>query len=125
MWLKKASVIAVDQNKTLQNLKDAAPDGKNYTNGDDNSFKTYAISNTTIGDGKPANLSNYIYFPAVGYYIQSGQNGQLKFVGSKAFYWSSTARPYTNLLAYNLLIEKGKVAAGYGGRANAHCLWPK
>lgn len=127
MWLKKGSVIAADQNKTLQNLKDAAPDGKNYTNGDNNSFKTYAISNETITNGKPANLSNYIYFPAVGLYIQtpSGQDGQLKSVGSRAFYWSSTARPYTNLIAYNLLIEKGKVAAGYGSRANAHCLWPK
>ncbi len=125
MWLKKGSVIAADQNKTLQNLKDAAPDRKNYTNGDNNSFNTYAISNTTITYGKPANLSNYIYFPAVGLYIQSGQNGQLKDVGSRAYYWSSTARPYTNLVAYNLLIEKGKVAAGYGGRANAHCLWPQ
>ncbi len=125
MWLKKGSVIAADQNKTLQNLKDAAPDRKNYTNGDNNSFKTYAISNTDIKDGKPANLSNYIYFPAVGLYIQSGQNGQLKDVGSRAYYWSSTARPFTNLIAYNLLIEKGKVAAGYGNRVNAHCLWPK
>ena len=125
MWLKKGSVIAADQNKTLQNLKDAAPDRKNYTNGDNNSFKTYAISNTDIKDGKPANLSNYIYFPAVGLYIQSGQDGQLKSVGSRAFYWSSTARPYGNLIAYNLLIEKGKVAAGYGNRVNAHCLWPE
>ena len=125
MWLKKGSVIAADQHKTLQNLKDAAPDGKNYTNGDNNSFKTYDIKNTNIKNGKPANLSNYIYFPAVGLYIQSGQDGQLKSVGSRAFYWSSTARPYTNLIAYNLLIEKGKVAAGYGARANAHCLWPK
>ncbi|WP_455537544.1 hypothetical protein [Prevotella koreensis] len=125
MWLKKGSVIAADQNKTLQNLKDAAPDRKNYTNSDNNSFKTYAISNTDIKDGKPANLSNYIYFPAVGLYIQSGQNGQLKDVGSRAYYWSSTARPFTNLIAYNLLIEKGKVAAGYGNRVNAHCLWPQ
>ena len=125
MWLKKGSVIAADQNKTLQNLKDAAPNGKNYANGNNDSFKDYDISNTTITYGKPANLSNYIYFPAVGLYIQSGQDGQLKSVGSRAYYWSSTARPYTNLIAYNLLIEKGKVAAGYGGRANAHCLWPK
>ena len=125
MWLKKGSVIAVEQHKTSQDLKNAAPNGKNYANGDVNSFKDYAISNETITNGKPANLSNYIFFPAVGYYIQSGQDGQLKFVGSRAYYWSSTARPYTNLVAYNLLIEKGKVAAGYGGRANAHCLWPK
>ena len=125
MWLKKGSVIAADQNKTLQNLKDAAPNGKNYANGNNDSFKDYDISNTTITYGKPANLSNYIYFPAVGLYIQSGQDGQLKSVGSRAYYWSSTARPYTNLIAYNLLIEKGKVAAGYGGRANAHCLWPQ
>ena len=126
MWLKKGSVIAGDQHKTLQELKNAAPNGKNYANGDVNSFKDYDKSNTTITDGKPANLSNYIFFPAVGYYIQtSDKKGQLKFLGSKAFYWSSTARPYTNLIAYNLLIEKGKVAAGYGNRANAHCLWPK
>ena len=125
MWLKKGSVIAAEQHKTSQDLKNAAPNGKNYANGDVNSFKDYAISNETITNGKPANLSNYIFFPAVGYYIQSGQDGQLKFVGSRAYYWSSTARPYTNLVAYNLLIEKGKVAAGYGGRANAHCLWPK
>ena len=73
-------------------------------------------------------MSNYIYFPAVGLYIQrqsDDHDGQLKDVGSRAYYWSSTARPYGNLIAYNLLIEKGKVAAGYGNRANAHCLWPK
>lgn len=128
MWLKKGSVIAAEQHKTSQDLKNAAPNGKNYANGDVNSFKDYAISNETITNGKPANLSNYIYFPAVGLYIQrqsDDHDGQLKDVGSRAYYWSSTARPYGNLIAYNLLIERGKVAAGYGGRANAHCLWPQ
>ena len=127
MWLKKGSAIADEQHKTLQNLKDAAPNGKNYASGDVNSFKDYAISNETVTKGKPANLSKYIYFPAVGLYIQDQQNknGQLKSVGSRAFYWSSTARPFENSNAYNLLIEEGKVSAGYGARGNAHCLWPK
>lgn len=123
MWLKKRSVIAAEQHKTLQDLKKAAPDRTDFTKVTD--FNKYDKDNKTIKTGKPAKSSDYIFLPAVGFYTLSGQDGKLQSVGSSVYYWSSTPRPYENKNAYNLLIQKDKVHVGYGGRTNAHCLWPE
>ena len=123
MWLKKRSVIAAEQHKTLQDLKKAAPDRTDFTKVTD--FNKYDKDNKTIKTGKPAKSSDYIFLPAVGFYTLSGQDGKLQSVGSSVYYWSSTPRPYENKNAYNLLIQKDKVHVGYGGRTNAFCLWPE
>nr|WP_311151156.1 hypothetical protein [uncultured Prevotella sp.] len=125
MWLKKRSVIATEQHKTLQDLKKAAPDDFDFTSASATNFDKYIKDNTSIKLDKPAKSFDYIFLPAFGYYIKDGENGKLKNVGNSVYYWSSTPRPYNNGNAYNLLIQKDKVHVGYGDRANAFCLWPE
>ena len=126
MWLKKLSVIAKDQHKTLQELKAAAPGGTNYTTNNPSApkiYDAYVKDNTNIKLGKPTNSSDYIFLPTFGYYLAG--TGKLTFLGRYGYYWSSTPRPDGGLNAYNLYIQRDKVHVGYGDRTNAHCLWPE
>lgn len=126
MWLKKLAVIAKDNNKTMQQLKAAAPGGTNYMinyPSDPKIYDKYKTDNKVITVDKPANSSNYIFLPTYGYYLTG--TGKLSFVGQRGYYWSSTPRPDGNLNAYNLYVERGTVHTGYGDRKNAHCLWPE
>ena len=126
MWLKKLSVIAKDQHKTLQELKAAAPGGTNYTTNNPSApkiYDAYVKDNTNIKLGKPTNSSDYIFLPTFGYYLAG--TGKLTFLGRYGYYWSSTPRPDGGLNAYNLYIRRDKVHVGYGDRTNAHCLWPE
>ena len=138
MWLKKISVIAADNNKTIQELKREAPGGTDYTKvypTDPKIYTKYSIENKNIGLGKPANSSNYIYLPTFGFYYTGSHvrdnkiyytgKGELRMVGQRGYYWSSTPRPDKNLNAYNMYIDRTTVHTGYGDRTNAHCLWPK
>lgn len=126
MWLKKLSVIAKDQHKTLQELKAAAPGGTNYTTNNPSApkiYEAYVKDNTNIKLGKPTNSSDYIFLPTFGYYLAG--TGKLTFLGRYGYYWSSTPRPDGGLNAYNLYVQRDKVHVGYGDRTNAHCLWPE
>ena len=139
MWLKKLSVIAADQRKTLEDLKKAAPGGTNYTINYPSApkiYEKYRTDNNNIKVGKPATPSNYILLPTFGYYYTgttysggvitaySGK-GELRMVGQKGYYWSSTPRPDQNLNGYNMYVARNTVHTGYGDRTNAHCLWPE
>ena len=139
MWLKKISVIATDNNKTIQELKREAPGGTDYTRvypTDPKIYTKYSIENNNIKVGKPATPSNYILLPTFGYYYTgttysggvitaySGK-GELRMVGQKGYYWSSTPRPDQNLNGYNMYVARNTVHTGYGDRTNAHCLWPE
>lgn len=126
MWLKKLSVIAKDQHKTLQELKAAAPGETDYTKNNPSApkiYDAYVKDNTNIKLGKPTNSSDYIFLPTFGYYLAG--TGKLTFLGRYGYYWSSTPRPDGGLNAYNLYIRRDKVHVGYGDRTNAHCLWPE
>ena len=126
MWLKNRTTIASDNGKTLQQLKDAAPGGTNYTivyPSDPKIYEKYVTDNRNITVGKPANSGNYIFLPTFGFYYAN--TGKLGRVGNRGYYWSSTPRPDMNLNAYNLYVERGTVHTGYGDRTNAHCLWPE
>lgn len=126
MWLKKLAVIAKDNNKTMQQLKAAAPGGTNYMinyPSDPKIYEKYETDNRDIKVGKPSNSSNYIFLPTYGYYLAG--TGKLSFVGQRGYYWSSTPRPDMNLNAYNLYVSRATVHTGYGDRTNAHCLWPE
>lgn len=139
MWLKKLNVIAKDQNKTLQDLKAAAPGGTNYTKvypAIPKLYERYNINNEKIKVGKPTDTSKYILLPLFGFYYTgttySGSTingysgkGELRVIGLRGYYWSSTPRPDMNLNGYNMYVDRSKVHAGYGDRTNAHCLWPE
>ena len=124
MWLKKLSGIAADKHTNVTEMKKAAPGGTDYTK--EQSYKIYdqfIKDNKTIKDGRPDNPNDYVYLPAIGTYILN--NGELRNVGVRGYYWSSTPRPYEALNAYNLYVQKNEVHTGYGPRNNAHWLWPQ
>ncbi len=87
IWLKKLSVIAQENGKTLSYLKRNYPHG---LKGIGNHFeKTIKLSS-----GKPDEsvINNYFFLPALGYY----GDGTLQLLGSLGLYWSSSSAPLNN-----------------------------
>lgn len=133
MWLKKRSVIAAENHKSPADLKQSAPDGTNFTATSSNPklYEKFEYDNKTITLGKPDILSNYIFLPVFGYYLTGHYSGkdlkpsELRFIGQRGYYWSSTPRPDMNLNGYNIYVARDRVHTGYGDRQNAHCLWPE
>ena len=111
MWFKKKSKISGYRT-------DAAPNGINYTTSA--YVLGYIYGNSSITTGKPGNLSEYFYLPALGFYY----NGTLHNVGSNGCYWSSTPHPYQSTQSFNLFFNSGHAAAQYpGNRDFGYPLW--
>ena len=111
-WLKKQSVIATENSKTIQQLKDKAPDGIDYTRAHLSAYKFVSIS-----EDKLNNLDDYIFLPALGSY----NLGYLGGVGENAYFWSSTPvtsawlGPIPQLATDNINVAYGLgVQKGYG-----------
>ena len=87
MWFKKQSTIAYDEHKTLQELKEKAPDGTDYTR---NGYNGYMNHNVT--QGKPTNINDYFYLPAKGVYNLPSNDGIFYIGGAypSGNYWSCT-----------------------------------
>ena len=100
MWFKKkANISGFDANKAV--------DGNDWrTNG---AGRSWSVSQT-LPDAADAN--NYFYLPALGYYY----SGQLYNVGSRGYYWSSSADPWTNSYAFGLDFYSGGVNVYGNGR---------
>ena len=88
MWFKKQSTIAHDEYKTLQELKEKAPDGTDYTK---NGY-TGGHMNHNVTQGKPTNINDYFYLPARGIYDLPSNNGIFYIGGAYpgGNYWSCT-----------------------------------
>ena len=108
IWIKKLSVIAKENGKTVEQLKAAAPDGVNYS-------KAGRANKTITGlpSDLPNNMGDYIFLPALGAYRENGT------------FWSSSFY----LLHFN--IEKGLIeilGATYKnidtGKKYEWALWP-
>ena len=101
IWLKKLSVIAQENGKTLAELKLKDPNGTNLLT----SANNYSISPIS---GKPADseIGKYFFLPALGYYLE----GQLYVLGSSGSFWSSSADPGNSEFAYFLDFGSGSVA---------------
>ena len=82
LWIKKLSVIAKENHKTLDELKNKNPDNKDMR-------IIYWINSVVPSSGKPkdSELNNYVFLPALGYYDYD----ELYVFGSEGDYWSSTA----------------------------------
>lgn len=82
LWIKKLSVIAKENHKTLDDLKNKNPEGTDMR-------ITYWINSVVPSSGKPkdSELNNYVFLPALGYYDYD----ELYVFGSEGDYWSSTA----------------------------------
>ena len=108
MWFKKKANISGYNPNT-------AVDGTDWrTNGNGNSW---SVSQTLPS---AADAGNYFYLPALGYYY----SGQLYYVGSNGWYWSSSATPWGGSYAYDLSFNSGSVyvndrSRNYGFRAEA------
>ena len=87
MWFKKQSTIVHDEHKTLQELKEKAPDGTDYTKNGYNGHMDYNIS-----QGKPTKLNDYFYLPAKGMYNLPVEDGIFYIGGTNPSgnYWSCT-----------------------------------
>ena len=119
MWFKKLSAIGAAQSpsKTVADLKAASPDGVDYTR-----ITSRAIySNNSVTPGKPSNLNDYFYLPALGTYM----DGTLYSVGTFSYYWSSTPYPLESSLssAYSLLFYSGYINVEGRSRSYGFRLW--
>ena len=101
MWFKKKSVLLAEGNynteKSADNTTDLRTTYKHYTN------TNSSIRNSGIPSAADAN--EYFYLPALGYYY----SGKLYSVGGIGIYWSSSASPLGNAIAYGLYFSGSSV----------------
>ena len=116
MWFKKKSVLLAEGNYDTEKSADNTTDLRT-------TYKYYNNTNSSINNsGLPsaADANKYFYLPALGYYYF----GQLNYVGSSGYYWSSSANPWVSGTAYSLRFDSGNVYVliyyrGNGFRAEA------
>ena len=82
-WLKKLRVIAKEEGKSVSDLKNVSPDGKDHRKEVVGSTVSNSIS-SGHWERKPANIDDYFYLPDLHCYDQTGGPG------GDAAYWSST-----------------------------------
>lgn len=117
MWFRKESVIASEQRKNLAYLKSYSPDGKNHAN--TKIFET-PPSNKKLKKGIPANMSDYIFLPAMGNYT----NGKFNSFRTYGFYWLKTPYPYDSEIAFNLFFKENEAdLSNMSNRSNRYKLW--
>ncbi|EID32655.1 hypothetical protein HMPREF9969_0799 [Prevotella sp. oral taxon 306 str. F0472] len=113
MWFKKKSVLQAEHHYDTEK----SVDGTDWrTNENDNNW---SASNTLPS---AADANKYFYLPALGCY---GFVGKLQRVGSRGYYWSSTANPRNKFSAFTLDFENGTVnVISYNGRDNGFRVEP-
>lgn len=111
IWVKKLSVIAKENGKTVEDLKAMAPDGTNYINTRNNGDKQI----NGIPTGIPADTKDYFFIPALGRHDVS------KYDGKEGFFWSSSESYYDE--AYVLHFKEGMVEVMGEKKSNHFYLW--
>lgn len=86
IWLKKLSAIAKKNGKMLSELT------RDYPHGLNGSGCNFEISVRITKFGKPNDIKDYFFLPALGSYML----GTLYGLGSSGFYWSSSSSPINN-----------------------------
>lgn len=118
IWIKKLSVIAKENGKTVEQLKAAAPDGVNYS-------KAGRANKTITGlpSDLPNNMGDYIFLPALGAYRENGT------FWSSTVYQTGTFTNYSYVLHFN--VDKGIIEILGTGHKNIdtgekykYALWP-
>lgn len=117
IWIKKLSVIAKENGKTVEQLKAAAPDGANYE------VKEGALKTITgLPSDLPNNMRDYIFLPALG-----ADRGDGTF-WSSTVYQTGTFTNYSDVLHFNVdrgIIEILETAHENWGEGKKYCgLWP-
>ena len=108
MWFKKKSVLQAENHYDTEKSADGSTDLRT-------SYKVYNNTNSSINSGipSPSNASKYFYLPAFGLY----DSNWLVSVGSRGYYWSSSAYPWGSIDAYALKFSSGNVGVDIGGRS--------
>ena len=83
-WLKKLRVIAKEEGKSVSDLKNVSPDGKDHRKEAVGSMPVSNDISSGHWERKPANIDDYFYLPDLFFYNQTGGPG------GAAVYWSST-----------------------------------
>ena len=109
MWFKKKSVLLAEHNYDTEKSADGTTDLRT-------TYKYYENTNSSITSGLPsaADANKYFYLPALGIY----KSGQLNYVGTYGYYWSSSAAPWNSGNAYSLYFGSGYVYVRYYNRYN-------
>ena len=89
IWLRKQSAITAATGKSVAELKRASPDGTDITQTPIMGPSAAKVQTTV---GKPANLGDYFFLPALGAYYHSGFNPNGP--GQSGYYWLSSSSTY-------------------------------
>ena len=109
MWFKKQSIIAMAENKTVQQMKEKTPDGTDITRNNNNLNYT----NNSIIQGRPININNYFYLPALAVYT-----GGSAYIGIWGDYWSCTPQKGSNNASVDINFTSSSVHMGNLARWN-------
>ena len=116
MWFKKKSVLQAEHHYDTEKSADGSTDLRT-------TYKQYNNTNSSINNsGLPsaADAGNYFYLPALGYY----DSGLLYMVGYYAYYWSSSASPWSRYNAYSLYFYSGSVNVYINDRSKGYRVEP-
>ena len=108
MWFKK-------KDKISGYSATQAPDGIDYTR----STSVVDYTNTSISVGKPSNLNDYFYLPALGLYAV----GSLTYIGWIGCYWSCTPAPNNSGAIYRLFLHNTGASVYFAPALGGCRLW--
>ena len=104
MWFKKKSVLQGEGHYDTEKSADGTTDMRTTYAG----YYNNSSSITTSGLPSAADVGNYFYLPALGYYL----SGALYYAVDGGYYWSSSANPQDRNFAYGLHFFSGHVDVG-------------
>ena len=91
IWIKKLSVIAKENGKTVEQLKAAAPDGNNYIKSSGGK-KKITVSPADL----PNNMQDYFFLPAL------GDKDTYRTYKKEGFFWTSSPEYHNHSRVYAL-----------------------
>ena len=118
-WIKKLSVIAAEEGKSVSDLKNVSPDGIDYRK---KRLPTPVSCSVASGhsERKPANINDYFYLPDLGFYDQRGGPGPGDYWSSTPIYlWDSGLQhPIFDRSAYLLITSGTQIDLGSTSASN-------
>lgn len=123
VWLKKKTKILADEHITEAYMRDGfALGGGAYTD-----YRINPINGTapkvSVGTSLPANLDDYFFVPALGYYVHYGNNWY-DFYNPEGYYWTSSATPTSPSVAYGLYFSQTGISIKENYVYNPYCVLP-
>ena len=91
IWIKKLSVIAKENGKTVEQLKATAPDGNNYIKSSGGKKKI-----TVLPANLPNNMQDYFFLPAL------GDKDTYRTYKKEGFFWTSSPEYHNHSRVYAL-----------------------